>query len=304
MRSFSREGTRAPRGAYYRAVTPFLAAMLLARLPDVSLDYTSPKGLVVAVTEGNGGKPVSLLIDTGAQRTVVDRELADSMGLEKGAEVRARGAGGTVEARFVKGLHLEGLGEAPLEAVALPLDVIGKAVGTKIDVILGQDVLGKRVVEINPTTMKVTFGMRPAIVPSSATVVSLRLREGRPYLMAVVVGPDGGEAEAEMLLDCGSDTVAELAQPFADAIGLRTRPDPDGRRLLGVGGSTPLRVADLRGLRVGREGVPPSDVRVFLRPLNSAGDGDGRLGNGFLSRYRTIIDGPGLKLVLAPILKG
>ena len=280
-----------------------LAAMLLARLPDVSLDYTSPKGLIVVQTEGNGGKPVRALVDTGAQRTVVDRDLADSLALEKGAEVRARGAGGTVDARFVKGLHLAGLGEAPLEAVALPLAAISGALGTKIDVILGQDVLAKRVVEIDRTALKVTFGFRPAIVSASATVVSLHLRAGRPYLGAIVVGADGMESEAEMLLDCGSDTVAELAQPYADAIGLATRPDPDGRSILGVGGTAPLRVADLRGLRVGREVVPSGDVRVFFRPLNSAGDGDGRVGNGFLSRYKTTIDGPGLKLVLTPIRK-
>ena len=31
------------------------------------------------------------------------------------------------------------------------------------------------------------------------------------------------------------------------------------------------------------------------------GDGDGRVGNGFLSNYKVTVDGPGLKLVLTPV---
>lgn len=284
-------------------MAPLLAVILLARTADVSLDFTSPKGLIVVQTEGNGGKPVRILIDTGAQRTVIDRALAESLKLEKGGDVKARGAGGTVDAHFVKGLQLAGLGEPSLEAVSLPLDAIGGAIGLRIDVILGQDVLAKHVVEIDQTTLKLTFGSRPAIVPSSATVVSLHQRGGRPYLMATVVGPNGEETDAEMLLDTGSDTVTELAQPYADEVGIRTKPDPNGRSILGVGGLAPLRVADLRGVRVGREVVAAGDVRVFFRPADSAGDGDGRVGNGFLARYKTTIDGPGKKLVLTPVRK-
>jgi predicted aspartyl protease len=287
-------------------VTPILAAILMgARLPavDISLPFTSPKGLIVVQAEGNGGKPLRMLIDTGAQRTVVDRTVAESLGLEKGEDVRARGSGGSVDAWWAKGLHLQGLGEAPLEAVVLPLDGIGKAIGTPIDVILGQDVIGKRVIEIDRTAGKVTFGTRPAIVSSAATVVSLVLRGGRPYLRATVVGPTGRETPADLLLDTGSDTAAELAQPYADEVGLPTKPDPNGRSIMGVGGIVPLRVADLREIRVGRVTVPSQDVRVFHRPADSAGDGDGRVGNGFLSNYKVTIDGPGLKLILTPVRK-
>lgn len=285
-------------------MTTLLAAMLMARLPaDVSLDFASPKGLVVFQAEGPGGAALKILLDTGARRTVVDTKVAEALKLTKGDDVRANGVGGAVNAHFVKGLNLSSLGEPSLEAVALPLDAIGGAIGSKIDLILGQDVLGKHVVEIDPRTMKLTFGTRPAIVPAAATVVSLHTREGRPYLMATVVGSTGEEMDAEMLLDTGSDAVTDLAQPFADEMGLSTRPDPQGRSFMGVGGSVPLRIAELRGVRVGREVVSSSDVRVVFRALNAAGDGDGRVGSAFLGRYRTIIDGPGKKLVLAPIKK-
>ena len=285
-------------------MTPLLAAILLKpAAPDVAFDYASPKGLIVVTTEGAGGKPLKVLVDTGAQRTVVDRALADALKLEKGEEVKARGQGGTVEAYFVKGLRLSALSEAPLDAVALPLDGLGKAIGTPIDVILGEDVLGKRVVDIDPVERKVAFGSRPPAVSTYDTVVSLDLRSGRPHVPATVGLPDGGNARAMLLLDTGSDAVAELAQPFADGIGLATRPDPQGRSTLGVGGTVALRLADLLGLSVGRETVGPDDVRVFGRPVDAAGDGDGRVGNGFLARYRTTIDGPGLRLVLSPIRK-
>ena len=282
-------------------MTSFFAAFLLVRqAPEVTFDFTQPKGLIVASVPGNGDRPLRVLVDTGAQRTVVDATLAKELGLKPGDEVRARGAAGTVDARYAKGLRLAGLSD-DLDAVVLPLAVIGAAIGTPIDAILGQDVLAKRVLQIDAAAGKLTLGTRPPPVMASDSVISLHVRNGRPYLMATVVTPQGALVDAEMLLDSGSDTTAELAQPYADELGLRTVPDPGGRRILGVGGSVSLRLADVRELRVGDAVLPPGDVRVFFRPVGASLDGDGRVGNGFLARYRATIDGPGQKLVLTPL---
>lgn len=289
------------KAAYSNPVTALLAALLIGQSAgEVTLPFASPKGFIVAQAAANGDRPVQVLVDTGARRTVVDAALAKTLGLAPGAEVRARGAGGAIDAHFAKGLRLAGLGDE-IEAVALPLDAIGTAIGTRIDVILGQDVLAQRVVEIDGAAGRVTFGTRPPVVSARDAVISLHLRDGRPYLMATVVSPSGGLNDAELLLDSGSDTTVELAQPYADEVGLRTRPDPNGRRILGVGGTVALRLADLREIRVGETVVSPQDVRVFHRPADAASDGDGRLGNSFLSRFKAIIDGPGLKLVLRPL---
>ena len=284
-------------------MTSILAALLLARqASDVTLDFTESRGLIVAQAAGNDGRILHVLIDTGAQRTVVDATVAKDLGLAPGDPVRARGAAGSVDARYAKGLRLAGLGEG-MDAVALPLAAIGAAIGTPIDVILGQDVLEKRVVGIDAAAGKLTLGTHPSPVMASDSVVSLHERGGRPYLMATVVMPDGQSADAEMLLDSGSDTTAELAQPYADELGLRTVADPNGRRILGVGGSVPLRLADVT-LRVGNAVLPSGDVRVFFRPVGAATDGDGRVGNGFLARFKTTIDGPGRKLILTPLRSG
>lgn len=284
-------------------MTPLLAALLLARqASEVTLPFTLARGLIVAQVAGNGDRPLRVLVDTGAQRTVVDETLAKELKLGVGDEVHARGAAGTVDAHYAKGLRLAGLNES-LDAVALPLAAIGGAIGTPIDVILGQDILAQRVVGIDAVAGKLTLGTRPPAVMSSDTVISLHERGGRPYLMATVVTPEGQLADAEMLLDSGSDTTAELAQPYADELGLRTLPDPGGRRILGVGGSVPVRIADVRELRIGGAVLPPDDVRVFFRPTGAAADGDGRVGNGFLARFKVTIDGPGQKLVLTPLRK-
>ena len=255
-------------------------------------------------TTGNDDKPLRMLVDTGAQRTVVDVDVAKRLGLTDGETVKARGSGGTVTARFVDGLRLKALGGDAMQAVAMPLKPIADAIGVPIDAILGQDVLGKRVLEIDWAAARLTFGSRPPAVSSQDTVISLRLRAGRPYAPATFVTPEGRADVAELLLDTGSDTVVEIAQPYADELGLRTSPDPSGRSILGLGGTVPLRVAQIRETRLGRESVAASDVRVFYRPVDSAGDGDGRVGSGFLARYKATIDGPRMKLVLAPSARG
>ena len=292
------EASDAYPSAYYTNVTSILAAILMVRQEaDVAFDFKTYGGVMVVEVQANGDRPLRLLVDTGSRVTVVDSAAATRLGLGLGETAHVRGQGGTIEARFVKGLRIAGLGDS-LQTVAFPLDALGKAIGVPLDGILGQDFLARRVVTFDAAAGRVTLGTRPPVVTSSDTVLSLRLRGGRPFLMATVVGPDGGMTDAELLLDSGSDTTAELAQPYADEVGLRTRPDPSGRRILGIGGSVPMRVADIREIRVGRVSVPSEDVRVFARPPESAGDGDGRVGNGFLSRFKAVIDGPGQKLIL------
>ena len=276
---------------------PALALLLLQTPGEVTLDFEAPRGLVVAKIVANGERTVRALVDTGARRTLIDDALARAMKLEAGEEIRAYGAGGAVDTRVAKGLVLKGLTEG-IDAVALPLGTIGEAVGTPIDVILGQDVLASRVLEIDGRSHRLTFGVRPAAVFGGDTVIPLVLRAGRPYLQATVVDPAGGLRGAELLLDTGSDTTVELVQRYADEVGLKTRADPLGRRITGVGGTVTVRVAELREIRIGGRVVPPQEVRVYLPPASAASDGDGRVGGGFLSRFRVTIDGPGNKLVL------
>ena len=278
-------------------MSPLLGLLLLQTPGEVAFDYTSPKGLVVAGMAANGDKAVQVLVDTGARRTLIDAKLAREMKLEAGEEIRAYGAGGAVDTRVAKGLRLKGLTEG-IDVVALPLETIGKAVGTPIDVILGQDVLASRVLEIDGRTMRLTFGVRPAAVFGGDTVIPLTTRAGRPYVAATVVNPEGGLLSADLLLDTGSDTTVELVQRYADETGLKTRADPLGRRITGVGGTVTVRVAELREIRIGGRVVPSQEVRVYLPPASAASDGDGRVGGGFLSRFKVTIDGPGAKLVL------
>ena len=283
-------------------MAPILALLLAQSAGEVTFDFTSPRGLIVARATANGERPVRILVDTGARRTIVDATLAKELKLVPGEEIRAYGAGGAIDTRLAKGFRLAGLAE-DLEVVELPLDGIAKEIGTPIDAILGQDVLATRVVQIDVAAGKLTFGTRPAAVFGADTVIPLRLRAGRPFLLATVVGPQGGTADAELLLDTGSDTTVELAQTYTDEMSLRTRPDPLGRSITGIGGSVSVRVVDLREIRIGGHAVPVGDVRVFLPPANAASDGDGRLGGGFLSRFKTTIDGPGGKLVLRAFRK-
>ena len=279
-------------------MTSILAAILMVRQEvEVAYDYKTYGGVIVVELRANGDQPLRALVDTGSRVTVVDAAAAARLGLALGEVARVRGQGGTIDARFVKGLKIAGLGESA-STVAFPLDALSGAIGVHLDGILGQDILARRVTTIDAAAGRITLGTRPPVVSGSDAVLSLRLRGGRPFLMATVVGPEGGTTDAELLLDSGSDTTAELAQPYADEVGLRTKPDPSGRRILGVGGSVPMRVAEIREVRVGRVSVPPAEVRVFARPPESAGDGDGRVGNGFLSRFKATIDGPGQKLVL------
>lgn len=171
-------------------------------------DIDASRRMAVEVTvEGQG--PFSFLVDTGAERTVISRELANRLKLDQGSGLRLATISGSSDARSyqVASLEMANLRLNPFEAPAL----YGRHIGAAG--LVGVDMLQNRRILINFVTeqMKVLEShphARPLIRNDDAIVVEARNIAGRLILSDARI--DG--KQIKVIIDTGAQTsVGNLA---------------------------------------------------------------------------------------------
>ena len=149
----------------------------------------------------NGEGPFSFVIDTGADRTVISRELAERLALRKAGNVRLHAMGGSGRVDVVKVDHLQISPRVSrrLEAAALPRQYIGA------DGLLGLDSLkGQRIImDFRAGTMTLepaTQRERDVDSASDVIVVTARSRLGQ----LVMVDADANGQKVWVVVDTGA----------------------------------------------------------------------------------------------------
>ncbi|MCW5646800.1 MAG: aspartyl protease family protein [Sphingopyxis sp.] len=159
---------------------PEMASEIVPFIQPFDLDAT--RRMSVQVTIGGQG-PFAFLVDTGAERTVIARELAMRLGLVEGAKLRMATIGGsaTVPSFRVAALQMSNLHLAAVDAPAFHGRHIGAAGLIGVDMLEERRVLidfRKEKMEIRETRRRAP----PIINDDDAIVVSARNSAGRLIL--------------------------------------------------------------------------------------------------------------------------
>ena len=197
------------------------------------------------------GREVTALIDSGAQYSVIDRALVEALGLTTFFDMPlvAYGVGG--QPQVGRGVTLDmavgTLTVSGLRAAILDLGPLADAAGLGAPLVLGQDLLGEAVLELD---MK---RRRSRLVDPGDHVVS-------PALRAVAVKRSGTALTAEVtvegavmraVIDTGFSSLIALSQGAADAAGLLDgRPETAGASIV-LGGMAKARVIKARTVTFG-----------------------------------------------------
>lgn len=171
-------------------------------------DLDASRRMSVAVSVVGQG-PFYFLVDTGAERTVISRELADRLKLTQGARLRLATISGssTAPSFQVASLEMANLRLSPFEAPALHGHHIGAAG------LLGVDILQERRILINfrseqMQVLETRRRARPIIRDDDAIVVEARNQAGRLILSDARI--DG--KRIDVIVDTGAQTsVGNLA---------------------------------------------------------------------------------------------
>lgn len=241
-----------------------VAALVVAAAPPDAAPDTAPAEVIgrtddamrmtVPVTIAGHG-PFYFIVDTGADRTVVSREIADRLGLQPASHARLHAMAGVTDISTVRvpTLGIAGLDSEPINAAALDQANLG-AQG-----LLGVDMLkGRRIVmDFRKRTMTILPAGQREQVEGDTIVVTARSRLGQ----LILVDADVDGTPVTVIIDSGAqNTIGNT--PLRRLLAKRnSRIQFLNTELIDVaGGQLPAQIAAVGRIRIGGINVENATV--------------------------------------------
>jgi len=191
-------------------------------LPHISyFEITSNKPFIQASIDGSA--PQWFILDTGCRgNSMIARECADRLKLERGAEEQAQvgaGSGAAVGISQMTGpVTLTALGDTMtvVEPLVMSLGHVAKIEGRRVDGLIGEDFLQRHVVELDYANGKITL-RDPAgyVPPAKGVVVPLSLDSGWPVAEGSLTMPGGKPVACRLIIDTGVRGTVTFFRPFS-----------------------------------------------------------------------------------------
>jgi len=241
--------------------------------------------------------PAVLILDTGAEHSLLDREFAQRLGLRPVglANIEKPNSSYQSELVLVTNLDIQSVHIKEMKMLTDDLAPSSGALGVHIDGILGNDILGKFTVTLDYSAGSVTFGPISAI--HHGVPIKLR-RIGDRYFANL----RSGGVPLTFLLDTGTNFSSLSQQGWSrlnqDKRGLSTI---DGVRSSGTSAASKL--VCIPQMLIGRTSyenlpmrvLPPASTGILSNPGIS-----GLLGSDFLMRFVVLLDFTNDSLYLSP----
>ncbi|WP_296594810.1 aspartyl protease family protein [Phenylobacterium sp.] len=256
-------------------------------------------GGLIDVAASVNGVAIRAVVDSGAQFSAIDRDLAQRLELPRtvAAPILAYGVSGRPSLTHTVRLDLAlpGLAVQGLRAAALGLSAISSAAGRDFQLLIGRDVLRQVVLEADFPRARARFLAREAFRPSrDALHIPLKRKGGAPMVPVQVEGAP----PLDVLVDTGASGLLALSQTAAREAGLLS----PGRRVdsahsVSLGGLSLNRIVRASSVQVGGLTLRDAEVQVYA-PAANAPAPSGLLGAGLFHRYRIALDLGGDRLFL------
>ena len=183
------------------------------------LPYATRRALTPTVMATVAGRPVRALIDSGAQFSAIDRKLFDTLGAPPAFDIPIVAYGVGEQPQLGKGTTLAvTVGSTritDLRAAILDLGPLATEQGLGTPLILGQDMLGQMLLDIDLKRRRIRLLDRATPLPPGLAPVAVR-RDGRGLGTTVMV--EGTALEA--IVDTGASALLALSRRTAERVGL------------------------------------------------------------------------------------
>lgn len=274
------------------------ATFILA--PDAEarwVPFTLTPGNQIRFTMALNGRPITAVLDTGVSYSVLARRYADAAKIATASAGVATAIGGTVAIGSVATEHIA-IGAmsrrgGSLSVADLPALATGSAVA--IDLLVGRDLLAGYALDIDYARH------RFRLLPSGRlpfTGASAPLWIARDKLVYATEMTLGGQQLRPVVVDTGDGsavTVTEAGWRAAALPGIRTTTAIS----YGLAGSSVSMLGIVPTLSLGELAARNVEVRVEPRGGFSDAIGvAGRIGSGFLQRYRVLLDPAAGRMIL------
>jgi predicted aspartyl protease len=239
------------------------------------------------------GMQTEALLDSAAEMTFMDPQLAAELKLKPEGSETAKGSGGETKVQFAKHVNIEAAGVKLSDMTVVLLDMTDlskRLIDSDLRIVLGREFFDAGRVRIDiagGTIRRVDSGVEPA-----GTKLPLTSHRGIESLPCKVEGVD---TEADIDLGNGSEVL--IGKAFAEENGLlkpgRVVEHKEGG---GIGGAVMRYIVVLSSLEVA--GVKFENVRAAIDPQSTAGAVN--IGTNILRRFVLVIDYPGRAVWFEP----
>ncbi|OGN50536.1 MAG: peptidase aspartic [Caulobacterales bacterium RIFOXYB1_FULL_67_16] len=227
------------------------------------LDYAERRAATPTVEATVNGVGVRALVDSGAQYSVIDRSLVQTLGLSDVFSIPmvAYGVGG--EPQMGRGAALDvtvgALELQGLRAAILDLGPLAGERGLGAPLILGQDVLQELVLELDTGRRRMRFVAREAWAPTPDMAPVAVSRAGKALQAGITV--EGATVEA--VIDTGASAVLAVTRETAQAAGLMDGRERRSGRSIVLGGTVRAEAVTVRTLTFGDELYRNAEVAIY-----------------------------------------
>ena len=240
-----------------------------------------------------GDRPIRALIDSGAQYSVIDRALLVEIGAPETFDmpIVAYGVGG--QAQVGKGVTLDvtvgATKIAHLRTAILGLGPLASQAGLGTPLILGQDVLGELMLDLDVERRRLRFlpgaaGVGTAGWPENVTAVDVRRNNGALKTIVTVEG-----ATVDAVIDTGSSAIIALSRSTATAAGLLDdRERRDGSSIV-LGGSMASTLVQARTMTFADQLYERAEAAVYA-DVALPGFPDALVGMAAFAGRRAVLD--------------
>lgn len=274
----------------------------LALTPDSEarwIPFELTPGNQIRFTASLDDRPLAAVLDTGASQSVLSRAFADRTGMKVATRGHVAAIGGAIPMGWVPvdtiafgGLRRAGGG---LNVVALPTNVTGG--DGSIELLVGRDLIDRYALEIDYAGRRFRL-LRSGRMPFTGTRAPLRIaRAPLAYVTEIAVA---GRRLSPIMVDTGDGTSLTLSRDAWRTLPLSPAPAMTTQLAYGVGGSVEADIAKLPRVDIGQRSARNVGVWIersggFSETSRSAG----RIGMGFLQRYRVLLDPAAGHMILA-----
>lgn len=265
------------------------------------IPYNPFTGTRIYIPAKVNGRDVEVLLDSGADTTVLDKTFAESVGRKMVGSGVATGSGGEQEAGYAKDITIA-IGNMTMKLPTvgvIDLAEVSNRIAIPLPVILGKDVFLQSIVDIDPSGPTIAFHDPAAFTPpAGATLVPL---QPLGSLRVVPVAVEG-LPEAPMIFDLGNGGYMSLSPAYWSKHKLLAGRTSSTRSSGAIGGEQINRVATLKSIRFA--GVTFRDVPAEFSTPNIETDSDreaGNVGMPLLRRFRMMIDFPNNCMFVIPL---
>jgi len=263
------------------------------------VDFTLTPGNQIRFRMTVNGRPVTAILDTGVSFSLLSRTSPVTHGATIAPGGQASAIGGAVPIGWMptRSLTLGGLTRrgGGLAVATLPALATGSA--ESVDLLVGRDLLAGQALDIDYAANRFRL-IRSGRMPFPGKIAPLSISPARNvYESAITLGT---KRFSPMIVDTGDGSSMTITEGEWRSAGLTKLPRTTAIAF-GLAGPVVTGLAIVPSVRLGE--LNAQDVEMRIEPAGGFSETigvAGRIGTGFLSRYRVLLDPTAGQMVIAP----